>query len=259
MTVIELYQKLNERIPPSLSCSWDRDGLESCPTPEREVKRILITLDATTEAIDKAAELGAEVILCHHPRFFGESANLNALTHDGARAVKLVKNDLALMSFHTRLDALPGGVNDILAARIGLEDVETVGEEQIVRVGRLPRVLELPVFAQMVKEALSDGEDEREAHVVICSAGRPVQRVAVLGGSGSGDIAVAAACGADTYLTGELKHSARLEAPDFNMNLLAAGHFFTEAPVCDFLERTARELCPEAECIRFYSNTVTEI
>ncbi len=259
MTVIALYTKLSEIIPPSLSCSWDTDGLESCPDPEREVHKILIALDATNEAIDKAIACGADVILCHHPRFFGGAVNINAATIDGARAVKLIKNDIALMSFHTRLDVLPGGVNDILAERIGLENVETVGEEQIVRIGTLQNETDLLTFARKVKSVLSEGEDEREAHVVICSADRPVKRVAVLGGSGSSDIAVAAAFGADTYLTGELKHSARLEAADYNMNLLAAGHFFTEDPVCEFLEKTAKALCPDAECIRFYSNTVTEI
>ncbi len=259
MKVIELYNRLCEIIPQSLSCSWDSDGLESCPEPCREVKRILIVLDATGEAIDKAAEEGVDVILCHHPRFFGGNVNINATTLDGARAVKLVKNNIALMSFHTRLDALSGGVNDILAARVGLENVVAVGEEGIVRIGTLREETDLQSFAKTVKQKLSDGEGEREAHVVICSADRPVKHVAVLGGSGSSDISVAAAYGADTYLTGELKHSARLEAYDYNVNLLAAGHFFTEAPVCDFLEARARDICPEAEIIRYYSNTVTEI
>ncbi len=259
MTVIELYNRLSEIIPSSLSCTWDRDGLEACPAPSREVKRILVALDATNEVIDRAVAASADVILCHHPLFFEGKLNLNATTIDGAKAVKLVQNNLALMSFHTRLDALEGGVNDILAALIGLENVETVGEEQIVRIGELPEEVDLPVFAQLVKERLSKGSDAEEAHVVICSAGRAVKKVAVLGGSGSSDIALAAACGADTYLTGELKHSARLSASDYKLNLLAAGHFFTENPVCDFLGAKAKLLCPDATVELLCSNTIIEI
>ncbi len=259
MNVIELYKGLCEIIPSSLSCPWDRDGLESCPDPLREVKKILIALDATGEIIDQAIEEGADVIICHHPRFFGGNININATTIDGARAVKLVKNDLAIMSFHTRLDALEGGVNDILAELIGLSDIEIIGEEKIVRIGDLTKEAELYDFASLVKDKLSSGEGEKNAHVVICSAGRPVKRVAVLGGSGSGDISVAAAYGADTYLTGELKHSARLEAYDHNINLLAAGHFFTENPVCAFLEKTVKEICPDAEIKTVFSNKITEI
>ena len=69
---------------------------------------------------------------------------------------------------------------------------------------------------------------------------------------------LAAAMGADTYLTGELKHHERLEAADLNMNLLAAGHFFTENPVCVFIERTVAGICPEAEIKTVFSNTVVE-
>ena len=259
MTVIELYNKLCEIIPTSLSCSWDRDGLESCPEPDREVRRVLISLDTTNEVIDKAIAEGADLIVSHHPLFFGGLGNLNALTFDGARAVKLARHSIATMSFHTRLDALEGGVNDILAERMGLVNVETVGDERICRVGELPEETDVEVFARAVKESLSCGEGRREAHIVICPAGKKVKKVGLVGGGGGDDIRVAAAEGADTYVTGELKHHERLSADDFGMNLLCAGHFFTEYPVCAFLERTVKQLCPDAEVETVFSNTVIEI
>ncbi|MBQ8407653.1 MAG: Nif3-like dinuclear metal center hexameric protein [Clostridia bacterium] len=259
MKVIELYNKLSEIIPPSLSCSWDRDGLESCPEPEREVKRVLISLDTTNEVIDKAIADGADVIVSHHPLFFGGLGNINTLTFDGARAVKLAKHNIATMSFHTRLDALEGGVNDILAELIGLKNVETVGDEGIVRIGELSAELDVMDFAKSVKERLSCGQSEKEARVAICPANRSVKRVAVLGGSGGDDIRVAAQAGADTYLTGELKYHERLSAADFGVNLVCAGHFFTEYPVCAFLERTVKALLPEARVEVVFSNTIVEI
>lgn len=258
MTVKELYEKLCGIIPPSLSCEWDRDGLECCPDPEGEVKKIIVTLDVTNEAIDTAIREGADVIVSHHPIFFGGLKDVNALNPDGARAVRLIRAGIATMSFHTRLDALGGGVNDILAEAIGLKRVEAVGDEGICRVGELDEEVDAVSFARTVKEALSTGEGEREAHVVLCSANRRVSRVALVGGSGGSDIKLAAASGADTYLTGELKHHERLMAADVNMNLLAAGHFFTEYPVCAFLERTLREICPVAEIKTVFSNTVVE-
>lgn len=259
MTVIELYNKLCEIIPTELSCPWDRDGLESCPDPEREIGRVLISLDVTNEVIDKAIRENADVIISHHPLFFGGLGNVNALTFDGARAVRLAKNNIAVMSFHTRLDALSGGVNDILAASLGLEEVEVVGEEGICRVGELPREVDVLDFAKSLKEKLSSGDGEREAHIAVSSAGRRVKRVAVLGGSGGDDIKVAAAAGADTYVTGELKYHERLSATDFGMNLICAGHYFTEYPVCTFLERTAREICPSAAVEVVFSNKIIEI
>ncbi len=258
MKVIELYNKLCEIIPPSLSCSWDRDGLESCPEPDREVKRVLVSLDTTNEVIDKAIAEGVDVIVSHHPLFFGGLGNINALTFDGARAVKLAKHSIATMSFHTRLDALEGGVNDILASLIGLENVEVVGEEQIVRVGTLKEETDAERFAKTVKNLLSNGSGSGEAHVALCPAGRRVKRVAVLGGSGGDDIKVAAQAGADTYVTGELKYHERLSAKDFGVNLICAGHFFTEYPVCAFLEKAVRELLPDATVETVFSNEIIE-
>lgn len=258
MKVIELYNELTKIIPTSLSCAWDRDGLESCPEPERQVKKVLIALDTTNEVIDRAIEEGTDVIVSHHPLFFGGLGNINALTFDGARAVKLAKNGIATMSFHTRLDALEGGVNDILAERIGLQGVEIVGEERIVRVGELENEMSVCEFGHLVKEKLSCGDGEREAHIAVCSAGRSVKRVALLGGSGGDDIKIAAAVGADTYLTGELKYHERLSASDFGVNLVCAGHFFTEYPVCEFLERTVKAICPDA-CVKvIFSNKIIE-
>ncbi len=259
MKVFELYEKLCEIIPTSLSCAWDRDGLECCPEPEKEVRRVLISLDITNEVIDEAIENNVDVIISHHPVFFGGLGNLNALTFDGARAVKLAKNNIATMSFHTRLDALAGGVNDILAEKIGLADIETVGEERICRIGNLEEKMSAVEYAKLVKNALSYGDGEREASVILAPADRAVKRVALVGGSGGDDIALAAANGADTFVTGELKYHQLLAASDFKVNLITAGHFFTEYPVCEFLEKTVREICPEAEIKTVFSNKIIEL
>ena len=259
MTVIELYNKLCEIIPTSLSCPWDRDGLESCPEPNREVKKVLIALDTTNEVIDKAVEMGADVIISHHPLFFGGLGNINALTFDGARAVRLAKANIATMSFHTRLDALEGGVNDILANKLGLEGVEIIGDEKICRIGTLPEEMEVLDFAKSIKDKLSFGDCEKSAAVAICPSGNRVKRVAVLGGSGGDDIKVAAAAGADTFVTGELKYHERLSASDFSMNLICSGHFFTEYPVCEFLQKTVSETCPDAAVEVIFSNKIIEI
>ncbi len=259
MTVRELYEALCAIIPSSLSCEWDRDGLECCPEPEREVKRIIVALDVTDKVIDTAICENADVIVSHHPIFFGGLSGVNSLTVDGAKAVKLVKANIATMSFHTRLDALCGGVNDTLAALIGLRGVEVIGSEGIARIGELERELDAMAFAEYVKKALSCGEGEKEAHVALCPAGKAVKRVALVGGSGGSDIKLAYANGADTYLTGELKHHERLMAAELGINLLAAGHFFTEYPVCAFIEKTLKGICPNANISTVFSNTVIEL
>jgi len=259
MKVIQLYNKLCEIIPTSLSCAWDKDGLESCPEPEREVKKVLISLDITNEVIDKAIENNVDVIISHHPIFFGGLGNMNALTFDGARAVKLARNGIATMSFHTRLDALKDGVNDTLARRIGLCDVEVIGDDRIGRIGNLKEEMDAVDYARFVKSALSYGEGDKEASVSLSPAGRAAKRVALIGGGGGDFIRLAAESGADTYVTGDMKYHEYLSACDFNVNLITAGHFFTEYPVCEFLLSTIGEICPEAEARIVFSNRIIEL
>ena len=90
-------------------------------------------------------------------------------------------------------------------------------------------------------------------------SGRKVKRVALIGGSGGDEIALAAQNGADTYVTGDMKYHQLLSAADFNVNLITAGHFFTEYPVCFFLRETVRSLCPETEVETVFSNRIIEL
>lgn len=259
MKVLELYKKLCEVIPPSLSCEWDRDGLESCPDPDREVKKVLIALDVTTGVIEKAERENFDVIISHHPVFFGGLANINSLTPMGAKAVALARSCIAVMSFHTRLDALENGVNDTLAALIGLKNVEVIGNDRIARVGELDEEISLEDFARNVKSALSYGDGACEAHVTVCKSGRGVKRVALVGGSGGGEIGLALEHGADTFLTGDLKYHELLSSTEHNMNLVCAGHFFTEYPVCAFLEKTLCGILGDAVVENYFSNIIIEL
>lgn len=249
MTVTELYRALEERIPRSLSCEWDNDGLLCCPNPEKQVKKVLVALDATVDVIRKAMKEGYDVILTHHPLIFHPIKSVEPSDVVAAKLIDLVRSDISVMSFHTRLDAVRGGVNDTLAARLGLSNVEPFGEEQILRIGEYEKEMTLSEFVKRVKEATgADG-------IQVTDAGVPVKRVAILGGSGSDDVATARLAGADTYLTGELSHHHFADAPGQGMNLLAAGHYHTEQPVCAVLAGMVKEICPHAEVTVTESNT----
>ena len=70
MKIQEFYQFLEMRIPSSLSCEWDNDGLMCCADTNREVKRVLIALDITAAVVEEAIAGGYDVILSHHPLIF---------------------------------------------------------------------------------------------------------------------------------------------------------------------------------------------
>lgn len=239
MTVREFYRAMSEVVPRELGCDWDKDGLNVCPEPNREVQKVLVALDATAAVVDKAVAEGYDVVFSHHPMLWDGLKVVDADDALGAKVIKLCKSGVAAISFHTRIDAAKGGVNDILASLVGLEDVEVMGEECIMRVGNLPAPMSAAEFAAKVKDALA-------CPAVLCSdAGKVVSRVAVVGGSGKDEIGLAMAAGADTFLTGELKYS-QLSEPA-GLNLLVAGHFYTEAPICKRLCALIAKVDPEVK------------
>ena len=246
MTIRELYTALDARFPRSLSCEWDNDGISCAPNLDAPVSGVCIALDPTEDAVETAIRAGCNVLLTHHPMLFRGLKTVDGHDTGSRKVIRLIQNGITAMSFHTRLDAADGGVNDVLAARLGLTDVEPVGDDSnpagksIGRVGNLPEAMDAKAFAETVKSALS------LPALIFAGCGKPVRRVAVLGGGGEDDIFAAVAAGADTYVTGELKYHHLCDAPYGEINLIMAGHYHTEAPVLERLRELTAEICPEA-------------
>ena len=239
MTVRELYAFLEEKMPRSLSCDWDNDGLMVCPDDTKEVRRVLVALDITAAVAEQAIKEGYDLVVSHHPLIFHP---LKAVAPGEAtvnKVIRLLTSGVSAMSFHTRLDAVAGGVNDVLANAIGLQNITPFGKngEEMGRIGTLAEPMSLREFAERVKAATG------AEYVQISDAGKLVSRVAVLGGGGAGESGAAEAAGADTYLTGDLRHDQLTEAPERGMNMVQGGHFFTENLVCNRI----RDLLLEAD------------
>ena len=255
MTVNELSRYMNDRIPRELSCSWDNDGLMCCPDGSRAVKKALFCMDVTPDAIDHAIEGEFDVIISHHPLIFRGVKSVAGDLGIPARIIKLIKNDISVMSYHTRFDAVDGGVNDALAELFELQNVEKVICEgiELMRVGELPEELDLEHFAAVVCAKLGC------EHLNYASNTGKVKRLAVVGGGGGSYIREAAAAGADTYLSGELGYHNMTDCKDYRINLVEAGHYFTERVALYSLSRFVLGADPEIECEFFDTNTINHI
>lgn len=255
MTINELSKYMNEKIPRELSCSWDNDGLMCCPNPYKEVKKALFTMDVTPEAINHAIEGGYDVIISHHPLIFRGVKTLSGDFGIPARLIKLIKNDVAVMSYHTRFDAVDGGVNDALADIFELTDVEKVVCEgiELMRVGYLPEELDIEHFVEVVRAKLGC------EHLNYASNSGKVHKLALVGGGGGSYIREAAASGADTYLSGEIGYHNLTDCKDYRINLVEAGHYFTERIALYNLSRFVTEADSSIECDFFESNVINHI
>jgi len=246
-TIKQIEEFLDARIPRSLSVPSDPDGTALCMGYDVEVTKVVTALDVTVDAIEFAKEKGAQLIISHHPSIYAPLTSITEKDAVGKRILAAVKAGVSLMSYHTRLDAVEGGVNDRLCELLGIKDTEAF-DIGLGRVGVLEKDYGFEEFCAKVKEALGTEK------VTGISCGKSVRRVAVLGGSGKGSFNDAVATGADTYLTGEVIHSTLLDAREQGINLICATHYRTESPVISVIGKFLKEAFADIEIFEYYDN-----
>lgn len=239
-TVREIYQYLDGLAPFSLQMDFDNAGF-LVGRGDRQVDKILVSLDITEEVVAEAAQLGCQLIVSHHPVIFFPAKSVTDSTPDGRILLSLVEHNIAAICAHTNLDAVSGGVNDALARKLGLTNIEQLKQDGVDASGRpygIGRVgntagvpMYAPAFAAFVKEALGANG------VRFVDARRPVRRVAVGGGACADMLKDALALGCDTFVTADVKYNGFLDAKALGVNLIDAGHYPTEQVVVPVLAK----------------------
>ena len=236
-----------ERIAPKrLAEDWDNPGL-LVGAFNQDIRKVLVCLDVSDGVVNQAIREGANLIVAHHPLIFKGLKKIRTDLPLGARLQQLLRHDIAVAAAHTNLDIAVGGVNDVLAEKIGLSKLSTFvitsqeedgTMESLGRIGSLPAPMAVEDFAAQVREALP------AEHVRLVNAGaRPVRKVALCSGSGAEFIQKAAFMGADAYVTGDVKYHEAQTAVELGLHVIDAGHFATEFPVVEVLrQRLAEEL-----------------
>ena len=243
ISVKDIVKIMSEMAPARLAEEWDNVGLQ-VGRNDKEVKVILCALDFSAEVLEQAAQLHADIVVTHHPAIFRGIKQLTDLDWRSALLLEAARKDIAVYSAHTNLDSVAGGVNDVLANLLDLENVEGLSGEDMLegigRIGVLKESLDLTVFAEKVKNVL------KLKYVIAVPAGRKVHKVAVCGGSGMDYLDYAVQAGADTYVTGDVKYHDAQDAQGKRINLIDAGHQGTELPVVNELaDRLALRLSRE--------------
>lgn len=246
-TVKDIFDCLNKLAPVELKMDFDNVGI-LVGSEKSPVTKCLVALDITDEVIDEAIAIGANLIVSHHPVIFNELKSVLAEDLTGGKLIKLIKNDISAICMHTNLDIAEGGVNDALMSAIGgtvsgyLEPCGTDADGNKVgcgRVGELPDAIDFNKFLAVCKNALS--VNGLRYH----NAGLPVKKLAVMGGSGGSCIALAKACGCDTYVTSDIKYNGFLDAKELGINLIDADHFCTENVIVPVLQEKLNAEFPE--------------
>ncbi|MBO5859502.1 MAG: Nif3-like dinuclear metal center hexameric protein [Clostridia bacterium] len=225
-TVKDVYDFIDSIAPFSAQCEWDNSGL-IVGESDKAVRRIAVVLDITAEAVKRAVETNADLIVSHHPVIFRAVKSFT----DNDLPYLLAKNGISAICAHTSLDIAKGGVNDALASALEFNATPFAddGELSMIRVAEI-NAISPQSLAEYCAEKLSTG-------VRLVDAGKEIRKVALCGGAGADFMSAVSEAGCDAYITGDVKHHEFLDAKDLGLTIIDAGHFETENPVVAVLAK----------------------
>lgn len=232
-TVKDIFAAMDVIAPMKNLHKGDNSGLlvgdENAP-----VTKVLFALDITCEVVREAIEIGAEVIVAHHPVIFHPLYTLE----DSNPACLALKHGIACICFHSPLDMADGGINDIIFDMLNpqlklkkqavLEPVHPDGRGYgwVCSLGN-------EIMPDKLGALLKDIFGNKVVRYT--NSGRIVKKIAFCSGGAGGNLPLAIEHGADAYVTGDVKHDQWITARNSGIALYDCGHFHTEDIVIPYL------------------------
>ena len=258
--------------PRRLAASWDNTGL-LLGDPSRVLRRALLTIDLTDDVLDEAIAAKCEAIIAYHPPIFEPLKQLTAMHAHQQILLRCAENKIAILSPHTALDAVCGGMTDWLAdmidagARVALEPATNLnspatqvnhlhasarGQDQVqAQVHGQGRALTLakPRTTSPIAKQLRASLRLSAGDVNYCEFNKSRRHtcVAVVPGSGASLLTMAIEAGCTLMVTGEAKHHDVLHAQENGCDMILLGHTNSER---GFLGHFAKQLQPHVPQVR---------
>ena len=272
MKIYQVVDALEQYAPLPLQEGYDNAGLQVGLTEAVEVSGALLCLDVTEAVVDEAIRKGCNLIVSHHPLIFRKLARISDENYVQRTVMKAIKNDIAIVSMHTNMDAATGGVNFKMAEKLGLRNVRFFGGEKEVNgvkggEGVIGEIADEAIEASSdLKERFSEGiaaddlilmlRDRFRVESVQCNEllRRPIRKVALCGGAGSFLLDAAIAAGADAFITGEM-HYHEFFGHEQEIQICVIGHYQSEQFTSEIFQSIIEEKCPEVKCYISEINT----
>jgi GTP cyclohydrolase I len=221
-TLARIAEIADSIFPFSLAEAWDNCGIQ-IGEPHRMVTSVAFSLDPTPMTVRFARENSCQLLVTHHPVILEPLLRILPDSLPGRTLLKAASAGIDILSLHTNLDAAPGGLNDRLAAVLGLQEVVTPLPARCARMGLLRTPVSVTALARRLANDLS-----LSGVRIIAEAERVVRTVFCASGSGMGYLADAIRLGADVIVTGDVKYHSAREAAEMGVAVIDAGHFGLE-------------------------------
>ena len=260
MNCREIFEKLNEIMPVSLAMDFDNSGF-LVGRNDKEVKKILLALDATSEVVSYAITEKGDLIITHHPLIFTGLKKIVDTDITGKRLLRLIENKISLISMHTNYDIAYNCMADKTAKLLDIsgEVLEKTNELElenetkdlgIGKVGKLSRSLSLRALVELVKDKFE--LDFVRVYGSELLQNTLIERVAISPGSGKGMYKEALKKNTQVLITGDITHHEGIDAREAGICIIDAGHYGIEHIfIEDMFEKLTDMLPDEIKIMKF--------
>jgi len=249
MILSEIIKFLDTLLRKELAFEGDNSGF-LIGRPDKDIKKILIALDATDEVIDEAIKLQAGLMLLHHPLIYDPLKRITSQEKIQSKILNLIEKGIAVYAAHTNYDVMPGGLNHLIAEKIALKNIGILEplsdidkpenkhpQSGIGRIGNLESEKTLKDFFKELKKLLVLESFQWLSNNPAADIKRKIKRVAVISGGANSSvdyltspefISDAGGKAADIVIVGELKYSNAIKIAESGIIVIAIGHAESE-------------------------------
>lgn len=223
MKVNEIVNFLLNKYPQNVASDIDagKIGLQF-GSMNNETNKVMIALDGSMKVIEEAVNENVDFIILHHPLLFYPIINLNYDSVFAKKLKLLLTNNISVFSMHTNFDVAKDGMNEILANKLGLENISMPGLE--VSANTLLRFGDIK--PQKLSEYVLDVQSKLDEHSVkyVGSPDKMIKKVGIVGGAGSSELFTALKNNCNVLITGEVHHHQAYDALENGIALIEVSH-----------------------------------
>jgi dinuclear metal center YbgI/SA1388 family protein len=247
-TIAQVTESLEYIAPLRLAAEWDSVGL-LVGSGRPQIARVMTCLSLTPDVAAEAVREQADMVVTHHPLPFRPVSRITADTSTGRVLLDLIHAGIAVWSSHTAWDSAAGGINDQLAALLGLDHVAPIEPDTIHPLAGFGRAGTAPAgwSVAQLSSHIAGRLRVKGVHVVGLPD-HPAGRVGIVCGSGGESLAAVTQAGCTTFLTGEIKLHQSLEARALGLAVIAVGHHASERFSMEVLAGRLAEAVPGLSC-----------
>lgn len=252
----DLIAKLEELSPAMYAMDWDNSGL-LVGDADREIGKILLSVDVTDQVVEEAVRQGADMILAHHPLIFSKINRVVASDFIGKRIIRMIQNNICCYCMHTNFDVM--GMADAAADELGLLQSEVlmvtyeddISKEGIGRYGFLKDICSLRELSEHVKRVF-----DIPNVMIYGDTGTEVAKAAISTGSGKSMVKYALQKDCDVIITGDIDYHTALDANAQGLCIIDAGHFGLEKIFITYMQEYLNREVPELITVKSQQNEI---